>query len=103
MKKRSLLRANAKGIASIGSLTVIFVLTVFAPLFAPFDPYRQSLQDILIPPGSTYSGDGGMSLLGTDQLGRDVLSRLLYGAGSRSGSVSSLLPSQVCWAVSLAS
>ncbi|WP_145407525.1 ABC transporter permease [Paenibacillus xylanexedens] len=79
MKKRSLLRANAKGIASIGSLTVIFVLTVFAPLFAPFDPYRQSLQDILIPPGSTYSGDGGMSLLGTDQLGRDVLSRLLYG------------------------
>ncbi|WP_370296543.1 ABC transporter permease [Rossellomorea marisflavi] len=79
MNKQSLLRGNAKGIVGISSLAVIFTLTVFAPLFAPVDPYAQSLQDILIPPGSTYSASGGMSLLGTDQLGRDVLSRLLYG------------------------
>ncbi|MEJ8305185.1 ABC transporter permease [Saccharibacillus sacchari] len=79
MKKRALLRGGAKGVVSIGALAVIFVLTVFAPWFAPVDPYSQSLKDILVPPLSPYGGDGGISLLGTDQLGRDVLSRLLYG------------------------
>ncbi|MCQ4085447.1 ABC transporter permease [Saccharibacillus sp. JS10] len=79
MKKSILPRGGAKGIVSIGALVVIFILTVFAPWFAPVDPYSQSLQDILIPPLSHYGNDGGISLLGTDQLGRDVLSRLLYG------------------------
>ncbi|MDO3412420.1 ABC transporter permease [Saccharibacillus sp. CPCC 101409] len=79
MKRRSTPRIGVKGSVSIGALAAIFILTVFAPLIAPFDPYKQSLQDILIAPLSPYSGSGGTSLLGTDQLGRDVLSRLLYG------------------------
>ncbi|MBA9088375.1 peptide/nickel transport system permease protein [Fontibacillus solani] len=79
MKKKLVLRGNWKGIISIGLLGIIFAVTIFAPWFAPFDPYQQSLQDILIPPLSHYTSHPGISLLGTDQLGRDVLSRLLYG------------------------
>ena len=45
---------------------------LFAPLLAPFDPNELHLDDILLPPCATYP-------LGTDRLGRDVLSRLLYG------------------------
>lgn len=59
----------------IGALVVLawlFVL-VFAPLLAPFDPLEQNIADRLQPPNATY-------LLGTDELGRDVLSRVLYGA-----------------------
>ena len=45
---------------------------LFAPLLAPFDPNELYLDDILLAPCATYP-------LGTDRLGRDVLSRLLYG------------------------
>ena len=45
---------------------------LFAPLLAPFDPNELHLDDILLAPCATYP-------LGTDRLGRDVLSRLLYG------------------------
>lgn len=45
---------------------------LFAPLLAPFDPNELHLDDILLAPCTTYP-------LGTDRLGRDVLSRLLYG------------------------
>lgn len=79
MKKRRVLRGNWKGIISCGLLGIIFIVTIFAPWFSPYDPYQQSLQDILIPPLSHYTSHSGISLLGTDQLGRDVLSRLLYG------------------------
>ena len=46
---------------------------LFAPWLAPYDPTELHLDNILEPPSSTF-------LLGTDALGRDVLSRLLYGA-----------------------
>lgn len=57
-------------------VTVIgFILVaVFAPLLAPHDPGAQSLVDRLMPPGTPDH------LLGTDALGRDVLSRIIYGA-----------------------
>jgi len=79
MKKRLVLHGNWKGIISSGLLGIIFIVTIFAPWFSPYDPYQQSLQDILISPLSHYTSHSGISLLGTDQLGRDVLSRLLYG------------------------
>jgi len=47
-------------------------VALFVPLLAPFDPTTQHLADRLQGPSSTY-------LLGTDNLGRDLLSRLLYG------------------------
>ncbi len=68
--------------AKIWPLFIIFglfiVIAVFAPLVAPFDPDVQNLLARLKPPGSEISGK--LYLLGTDQLGRDLLSRIIYGA-----------------------
>ena len=52
-----------------------------APWLAPFDPIAQGdvVQTRLLPPFAV-APDGGVRPLGTDQLGRDVLSRMLYGA-----------------------
>lgn len=53
-------------------LAVIILLALFAPFLAAYDPFALN-DDLLAPPGSKY-------LLGTDGLGRDVFSELLYGA-----------------------
>ena len=52
---------------------------IFGPLIAPFDPNRQNLVLRLADPMTT-GPDGGVFWLGSDALGRDVLTRLLYGA-----------------------
>jgi len=59
-------------------LAVIVLLAVFAPLVAPHDPYRQNLLARMVPP--VFLGGTWDHPLGTDALGRDYLSRLLYGA-----------------------
>jgi peptide/nickel transport system permease protein len=57
-----------------GAIVLLIVLAaVFAPWLAPFDPYKESIVGRLKPLG--WRGH----LLGTDELGRDMLSRLLYG------------------------
>jgi peptide/nickel transport system permease protein len=58
---------------------VILICAVLAPWIAPADPMRQVLLMRLRPPG-TVSSAGQLYLLGTDDLGRDLLSRILYGA-----------------------
>jgi peptide/nickel transport system permease protein len=62
-------------------LGIIILMAIFAPLISPFDPFDQVLDRQLIPPiwhdGPKVTWD---HLLGTDQLGRDYLSRLFYGA-----------------------
>ena len=77
---RARLARTPMSIIVMGSLLIAFVVVaVFAPLLAPFDPSRQSLILRLRPPGS--AGPQGMTyLLGTDDLGRDLLSRVIYGA-----------------------
>lgn len=60
------------GLVAALLLAVIVALAVFGPLLAPFDPLQGS-DDILAGPSAAH-------LLGTDYLGRDVLSRLLHGA-----------------------
>lgn len=62
-----------------GLLFVITVLAIFAPVFSPFDPYIQDLANRTVPPVWFEKGTW-LHPLGTDQLGRDYLSRLLYGA-----------------------
>lgn len=57
----------------------LILLAVFAPLIAPFDPYDQNLPQRLLPP-FWVAGGSPDHWLGTDHLGRDYLSRLLYGA-----------------------
>jgi len=54
-------------------LSIIIIVAVFAPLIAPHDPLEQNIVTRLEPPSSEF-------LLGTDSYGRDVLSRLIYGA-----------------------
>ena len=70
-------RALAAGGAVFVALLIVAALA--APVIAPADPIRQSLRGRLSAP--TLSGaDGRSHLLGTDHLGRDVLSRVIYGA-----------------------
>ena len=60
-------------------VTLIALMALFAPLLAPHDPNEQNLISILLPP-SWMKGGETMFPLGTDSLGRCVLSRLIYGA-----------------------
>ncbi len=71
----TLSRALARPAARLGLAIVLLFLLVcaFAPLIAPHDPYAQDLMSALAPPSLAH-------LLGTDQYGRDVASRVLYGA-----------------------
>jgi peptide/nickel transport system permease protein len=66
----------ASGLAVV---TLIGSCAVFAPWLAPHDPNEQSLIATLLPPAWADGGNAAY-LLGTDSLGRDVLSRLIYGA-----------------------
>lgn len=61
------------GTAMVASVILVLVvlIAIFAPELAPHDPARSSLRNILKPPSVTYP-------LGTDDLGRDVLSRLIF-------------------------
>ncbi|ANX11651.1 hypothetical protein ABE41_006495 [Fictibacillus arsenicus] len=57
-----------------GIIIIIFVITaIFGPLFAPYDPLQQDL-------ANNFQGASAEHWLGTDNLGRDTLSRLIYGA-----------------------
>lgn len=60
-------------------LAAIFLLAALAPWIAPADPTRQNLL-MRLKPMATHASNGFVYLLGTDDLGRDLLSRVLYGA-----------------------
>jgi peptide/nickel transport system permease protein len=76
----SILRNVPPSILLVGFILAAIVLAAaFAPLIAPADPARQTLILRLRPPGYTSSA-GQVYLFGTDDLGRDLLSRVLYGA-----------------------
>ena len=75
---RKLLR-NPAAIAGALVLLVIVGAAVFAPYVAPHEPTRQSLIRRFTPPVWTAGGKPGY-VLGTDQVGRDILSRMIHGA-----------------------
>jgi peptide/nickel transport system permease protein len=75
---RELVR-NKAALLGLVILLVITTAAVFAPLVAPFDPTFQSVTQRLQPPG-WRDADGRLFALGTDHLGRDILSRLIFGA-----------------------
>jgi peptide/nickel transport system permease protein len=62
---------NRTAVVSLTILLLIALVAIFAPLLAPHDPARSSLRAIMKPPSARY-------LLGSDDLGRDVLSRLIF-------------------------
>lgn len=65
--------ANKLAIAGLIYLIFLFIIAIAAPWIAPKSPDSQVLSDQLVSPGKEY-------WLGTDKLGRDTLSRLIYGA-----------------------
>lgn len=70
-----IIRRFAKHKMAVGGLAIIIFLAIcaiFAPLIAPYDPYKIS--------NSFSKAPSSLHLLGTDHIGRDVLSRLIYGA-----------------------
>ncbi|MBY5370716.1 ABC transporter permease subunit [Rhizobium leguminosarum] len=70
---------NKGAVIGLVVFTIILVLAVFAPLFAPHEPNEQNRAVLLAVP---FWMDGGSASfpLGTDAVGRDILSRLIYGA-----------------------
>ena len=67
------LRRNTGATVGGGVFLLIVVVAIAAPVLAPEDPIRLNVSQSLEPPG-------GQHWLGTDQFGRDVLSRIIYGA-----------------------
>jgi ABC-type dipeptide/oligopeptide/nickel transport system permease subunit len=69
---RRLARDKAAAVAAL-FLSVVALLAIFAPFVAPFDPYSTDLAHAMLPPSFEHWA-------GTDTAGRDILSRLIYGA-----------------------
>ncbi len=69
---RAFLR-NKIALAGLIIVVLMIFVAVFGPNISPYDPNATNARDRLQPPGSQY-------LLGTDEFGRDIFSRLLYGA-----------------------
>ncbi|MFN8517146.1 MAG: ABC transporter permease [Thermomicrobiales bacterium] len=64
---------NPAGAFGLGAITLLFLIAIFAPLVAPYDPLEQDGRAELMGPSSAH-------LFGTDELGRDLLSRVIYGS-----------------------
>jgi peptide/nickel transport system permease protein len=75
-KPRSLwrtVRRDVRAMLSISYLALLVIVSVFAAQIAPYSPIDQNVAELLMPPSAAH-------WLGTDDLGRDVLSRLIWGA-----------------------
>jgi peptide/nickel transport system permease protein len=68
------IRRNRLAMAGLVIVGVLLVVAAFAPGIAPHDPLAQDLSRRLLPPGTPGN------LLGTDDFGRDILSRIIFGA-----------------------
>lgn len=75
---KSLLKSKT-GIVGFVILIAVIVIAVFAPLLAPYDPTLINPTKMLKPPSWIEGGDPS-HLFGTDNLGRDILSRIIYGS-----------------------
>jgi peptide/nickel transport system permease protein len=66
---------TSRGLVVFGAVVILalIIVAIFAPLLAPYDPARQDLSIALQPPSHAH-------LLGTDGIGRDTLSRVIYGS-----------------------
>ena len=59
-------------IVAVGIIVVLYLIAITAPYISPYDPLKLGTSNILAPPDGTH-------LLGTDAVGRDLFSRVLYG------------------------
>ncbi len=66
-------RKNKMAMVGLLLVSLLFLVAFFIPIISPHDPYRVALDEQFLPPSSSY-------WLGTDNFGRDLLTRILYGA-----------------------
>ena len=73
--RRRLRSISSNPLAMTGFVIIVLwiLIAIFAPLIATQDPFEQKIEDRLTSPTSQY-------LFGTDELGRDIFSRVIYGA-----------------------
>lgn len=68
----SIFKKNKLGMFCLVVVLLLALVAIFAPLLAPYDPDAQELTNMLQPPSAAH-------LFGTDEYGRDILSRVIYG------------------------
>ena len=68
-----IMRRDLRAMLSLGYLGLLVIVSIFAAKLAPYSPIDQNVAELLLPPSAAH-------WLGTDDLGRDVLSRLIWGA-----------------------
>lgn len=66
-------RRNRLSVAGVAVVAALITVAVFAPVLAPYEPTAINVEEILSPPSARH-------LFGTDELGRDVLSRMIFGS-----------------------
>ena len=64
---------NPLGLFGLAIIALLIVMAILVPWIAPYSPFEQNLQTALQPPGGAHP-------FGTDELGRDILSRILWGS-----------------------
>ncbi len=69
---KDMLRVNRAAMLGLIIVVLFALMAIFAPLIAPYDPYKVVLKDRLKPPSVIH-------LLGNDEIGRDMLTRVMYG------------------------
>lgn len=71
-------RRHRLAMVSLFVISAIFIITVLAPVIAPFSVQELSVSDYFVPFGSVDEATGRVHYLGTDHIGRDYFSRLIY-------------------------
>lgn len=74
-----LLWRDKSGVIGLAFLILLIFVAIFAPQIAPHDPERQNLRNAKLPPAWQTEGEWEYPL-GTDNLGRDLLSRIIFGS-----------------------
>jgi peptide/nickel transport system permease protein len=69
---------SRKGLVGLVILAALVAAALLAPWISPFDPNEQDILNSLAPP-LVAGSEGGVHLLGTDRLGQDIMSRIIYG------------------------
>jgi len=74
--------ADKKALVGLAIIVLFILIAALAPIISPYDPYEVDMDDMLLEPSFMTTVQEGENhyLLGTDFLGRDVLSRIIYGA-----------------------
>lgn len=72
------LKESKTGLLGIAIMLIVLIMALTATMISPYDPAKQDLMNKLTDP--VFAGGTMEHILGTDQLGRDILSRIIYGS-----------------------